>query len=82
MVEGSVVIEMFLSRDGIYLAGLVRTTPSGATKIASRLAGSVLLAFSLTRWVLPGGSKKVSPALYIRAGPVAEFSERMAPVST
>jgi hypothetical protein len=32
-------------------------------KIASRLAGAVVLAFSLTRCSLPGGSKKLSPAL-------------------
>src|SRR5437763_1487379 len=58
MIEGSVVIVVFLSPDGIYLAGLVRIAPSGATKTASRLAGSELLAFSLTRCMLPGGSKK------------------------
>jgi hypothetical protein len=32
-----------------YLSRLVRTAPSSATKIASRLAGSVLLAFALIR---------------------------------
>jgi hypothetical protein len=41
----------------------VSWAPSSATKTASRLAGSVALAFSLTRCSLPGGSKKVSPAL-------------------
>jgi hypothetical protein len=42
---------------------MVSWTPSSATKIASRLAGAVALAFSLMRCLLPGGSKKVSPAL-------------------
>ena len=34
---------------GGYLLRVVRTAPSSATKIASRLAGSVVLAFALTR---------------------------------
>jgi hypothetical protein len=42
---------------------MVSWAPSSATKTARRLAGSVALAFSLTRCSLPGGSKKVSPAL-------------------
>jgi hypothetical protein len=46
-----------------HLAPMVSWAPSSATKMASRLAGSVALAFSLTRCSLPGGSKKVSPAL-------------------
>jgi len=43
--------------------GVVSRAPSSATITASRLAGSVSLAFSLTRCSLPGGSKKLSPAL-------------------
>jgi hypothetical protein len=43
--------------------GAVSVASSAATNTASRLAGSVALAFSLTRWLLPGGSKKLSPAL-------------------
>src|SRR5262249_53879087 len=46
-----------------HLPKLVNCAPSSATKMASRLAGSVALAFSLTRCSLPGGSKKLSPAL-------------------
>jgi hypothetical protein len=42
---------------------MVSVAPSSATKTAKMLVGSVLLAFSLTRWMLPGGSKKLSPAL-------------------
>jgi hypothetical protein len=34
---------------------MVSWAPSSATKMASRLAGSVALAFSLTRCSLPGG---------------------------
>jgi hypothetical protein len=49
-----------LSRASSYT---VSFAPSSATKTASRLAGSVALAFSLTRCVLPAGSKKTSPAL-------------------
>jgi hypothetical protein len=32
-----------------HLSGMVSVAPSSATKIASRLAGSVVLAFALTR---------------------------------
>src|SRR5215831_19153528 len=46
-----------------YLSNVVNCAPSSATCTASRLAGSFALAFSLTRWRLPGGSKKLSPAL-------------------
>jgi hypothetical protein len=45
-----------------YLSNVVSSAPSSAMKMASRLAGSVMLAFSLTRCSLTGGSKKVSPA--------------------
>src|SRR5262245_9602153 len=46
-----------------YLSNVVNCAPSSATCTASSLAGSFALAFSLTRWRLPGGSKKLSPAL-------------------
>jgi hypothetical protein len=55
---------------------VVSPAPSSAMWIASRLANSVALAFSLTRCSLPGGSKKLSPAWYTLAEPVAEFCER------
>jgi hypothetical protein len=61
---------------------VVSPAPSSAMWTASRLADSVVLAFSLTRCSLPGGSKKLSPARYTLAGPVAEFCERIAPDST
>ena len=48
---------------GAHWSKVVRCAPSSAMKMASRLAGSVVLAFSLTRCSLPGGSKKLSPAL-------------------
>jgi hypothetical protein len=45
-----------------FFSNVVSCVPSSATKIASRLAGSVVLAFSLTRCSLPAGSKNASPA--------------------
>ena len=60
---------------------VVSPAPSSAMWTASRLAGSVALAFSLSRCSLPGGSKKLSPARYTLAGPVAEFCERIAPAA-
>jgi hypothetical protein len=45
------------------LVEVVNRAPSSATRITSMLAGSVVLAFSLTRCALPAGSKKLSPAL-------------------
>jgi hypothetical protein len=46
-----------------YLWNSVSSAPSSATKTARSEAGSVVLAFSLMLWILPGGSKKDSPAL-------------------
>src|SRR5262249_45503157 len=65
-----------------HLSTVVSRAPSSAMWTASRLAGPVALAFSLTRCSLPGSSKKLSPARYTLAGPVAEFCERIAPDST
>ena len=65
------------------LPGSVSVAPSAATNTASRLAGSVSLAFSLTRCVLPGGSKKLSPALYnFHFAAPAPTWLRIAPLST
>src|SRR6185437_4656820 len=45
-----------------FLSGVVSgASPVSITKIASSLAGSVLLAFSLTWWCAPGFSVKYSP---------------------
>ena len=44
-------------------SNVVNCAPSSAMKTANRLAGSVALALSLMRCLLPGGSKKLSPAL-------------------
>ena len=46
-----------------YLSNTVSCDPSSATKMASSLAGSVVLALAETAWWVPGGSVKVSPAL-------------------
>src|SRR4029079_6187775 len=65
-----------------HLSGVVSLALSSATKTARRLAGSVSLAFSLTRCSLLGGSKIASPGLSLSTGPVAEFSDRIAPDTT
>ena len=57
---------LFVEEGGIRFCNLahhVNCAPSSAMKTANRLAGSVALAFSLMRCLLPGGSKKLSPAL-------------------
>src|SRR5215469_732442 len=46
-----------------YLSKVVSCAPSSATKTASRLAGSTVLAFSLIRCSLPGGSEKALTCL-------------------
>ena len=46
-------------RTAVHLSKVVNRAPSSAMKTASRLAGSIALAFSLTRCLLPGGSKRL-----------------------